>query len=103
MGPWYRVSFGSRLCENSARYNRTQNCEAYGHVQSKKNAKIRPSLGITTKSDFVFAQPRSIAAAEVHGRRRQVLLSKRTPSTGATGVLPRLDDVPAGRAFIPSI
>src|SRR5262249_30995112 len=23
-----------------------------------KNVKIRPSLGITTKSDFVFAQPR---------------------------------------------
>jgi hypothetical protein len=27
-----------------------------------KKAEIRPSLGITTKSDFVFAQPRPLAA-----------------------------------------
>jgi hypothetical protein len=29
----------------------------------QKNAKIRPPLGITTKSDFVFAQPGPIAEA----------------------------------------
>jgi hypothetical protein len=38
----------------------------------QKNAKIRPPLGVTTKSDFVFTQPRSIRAAELRGRRRQV-------------------------------
>jgi hypothetical protein len=32
--------FGSRLCENSARYNRTRNFEAYGHAQSKKTQKF---------------------------------------------------------------
>jgi hypothetical protein len=30
-----------------------------------KKAKIRPSLGITTKSDFVFTQPRPKAAVAV--------------------------------------
>jgi hypothetical protein len=35
-----RVRSGSRLCENSARYNRTQNFEACGHAQSKKMQKF---------------------------------------------------------------
>src|SRR2546428_1516534 len=35
----------------------------------ENNAKIRPSLGITTKSDFVFAQPRPIGDI---GRRQPV-------------------------------
>ena len=30
------VAYGSRLCENSARYNRTRNFEACGHAQGKK-------------------------------------------------------------------
>jgi hypothetical protein len=32
--------FGSRVCENSARYNRAQNFEACRHAQSKKNQKF---------------------------------------------------------------
>jgi hypothetical protein len=32
--------FGSRLCENAARYNRTRNFEAWGHAQSKKMQKF---------------------------------------------------------------
>ena len=48
------------MCENSTRYNRTRNFGLYGHAESKKNAKICLPLGITTKSDFVFAQPRPI-------------------------------------------
>src|SRR6516164_2715674 len=34
------VSSGSRLCENVARYDCTQNFEACGHVQSKKMQKF---------------------------------------------------------------
>jgi hypothetical protein len=34
------VCTGSRVCENSARYNRTQNFEAWGHAQSKKMQKF---------------------------------------------------------------
>jgi hypothetical protein len=34
------VSYGPRLCENSARYNRTRNFEACGHAQSKKTQKF---------------------------------------------------------------
>jgi hypothetical protein len=46
------------LCKNSTRHNRTRNFGPYGHAESKKNAKICLPLGITIKSDFVFAQPR---------------------------------------------
>jgi hypothetical protein len=59
---------GSRLCENSARYNRTRNFEACGHAQSKKNAKIHPPPAVMTKSDFVFTQPGSMA--DLDDRRR---------------------------------
>ena len=50
-----------RPCENSTRYKRTRNFEACGHAQGKKNAKIPPPLGATTKSDFVFTRPGAIA------------------------------------------
>jgi hypothetical protein len=48
------VRCGSRACENFARYNHAQNFEACGHAQSKK---------------MRMAQPRSISAAELRGRR----------------------------------
>jgi hypothetical protein len=38
--PSPKVGSGSRLCENSARYNRTRNFEACGHAQSKKMQKF---------------------------------------------------------------
>src|SRR6516225_638680 len=34
------VGSGPRLCENSARYDRTRNFEACGHAQSKKTQKF---------------------------------------------------------------
>jgi hypothetical protein len=34
------VGNGPRLCENSARYNRTRNFEACGHAQSKETQKF---------------------------------------------------------------
>jgi hypothetical protein len=80
--------YGSRLCGNATRYRRTQDFEACGHTESKKDTRrgidapkilrpvghteskkdteIRPPHGITTKSDLVFAQPRSFSTEPLH-------------------------------------
>jgi hypothetical protein len=49
---------GVAIRENSTRYNRTRNFGICGDAEGKKTGKICLPLVITTKSDFVFAQPR---------------------------------------------
>jgi hypothetical protein len=47
----------------------------------QKNAKIRPPLGITTKSDFVFAQPGPEAVATSFGHLQiGVVLTRELPA-----------------------
>jgi hypothetical protein len=62
------VSLGSRLCENSARYNRTQNFEACGHAQSEKTQKFvrRSTLGPNQFSFSHSLDPK--ATSPVRGR-----------------------------------
>ncbi len=79
----YPVGNGSRLCENSPRYDRTRNFEACGHAQSRETQKIHPLLGVTTKSAFVFTQPGSNAVAAIlHGQQ----LAEREAAAFACGI-----------------
>jgi hypothetical protein len=62
--------FGPRLCENSARYTRTQNFEACGHAQSKKMQKfvlrlaLRPNQISFSHSLGQFLPPSLASAME---------------------------------------
>jgi len=49
------------MCKNSTRYNRTRNFGLCGDAEGKKIGKIYLQVGITTKADFVFTQPRPSA------------------------------------------